>query len=398
MHRLIPIVLLALSVPVFAQGDEPGSTAEAENAQLYILRPNLPGFGYSTFEIYANDELLATIEEKQGFLVQATPGAHAIRIDQSSKHKAYNGHQAKFGLRVSAGVTAIVRCDDTIGQGAHDRDEAPTILTEFDDCSMGGPYSLITEGGVTFCGKKGKPYKKRTWSGSYNAYEDPVHCQLVHDRKLVDKAKMVPVEISLISNDGEAEYRLALEQNTLEEFETFMQDFPESKFKGEARERHALLVNAEFELALNSGTIESLRAVVSRYPESQHAPLARQRLSELEVQRRAAAAEQKMRDRLQRDSMLSLQARKDKYMVILTGHLKNQEFSESLFYFELLDYMNVELSPSFDFFWGEGLLRTGQPELALKKLYTYVNDNGSGANYYTKALELVAEAEKEIGW
>lgn len=397
MHRVIPFLLFALSMPVFAQGIESGPAVDTGNADLYILRPNLPGKGFSTFSIYGNGELLAEVNERQGFKVEATPGKHNFRIYQSSKYKAYDGLQSSFDLHLAAGVTAIVRCDDHIGQ-SQDPDDAQIFLATFDDCLTGAPYSQVTKGGVTYCGKLTEPFRKKTWASKYYTYGDQPNCQLIHDTELVDKAKMVAALHTVISNDGEEEYRLALEQDTLEGFETFMQSFPESKFLGEAQKRHAQLLDDAFERAFGADTIDSLRAVLSRYPESRNAPSARQRLAELEAEQDAAAAEQKMRDRLQRDSMLSLQARKDKYMVILTGHLKKQEFSESLFYFELLDYMNVELSPSFGFFWGEALLRTGQPELGLKKLYAYVNDNGSGANHYTKALELVAEAEKDIGW
>ena len=395
MYRLVSLAILALSFPLYAQADEPGASAGSENATLYILRPNLPGKGFSTFSIYGNGELLAEINERQGFKVEATPGKHKFRIEQSSKYKAYDGLQSSFDLHIAAGVTAIVRCDDHVGQH-NDPDEQEIFLATLDDCSTGVPYSKATKGGVTYCGKLTKPFLKKSWAAKYHTYGDQPNCQLIHDTELIDKAKMVVALHTVISNDGEAEFRLAREQNTPDSFEAFMQSFPESRYLAEAQGRYDVLLEAEFAKAQQAGSADAMRAFVSSYPNSRYVATAQIRLAELEAEQMAAARERKMRERLDRDSMLSPQARKDKYTVILTNHLKKQQFEEALFYFNLLEYMNAAVSPSFDFFWGEALLRTGQLPEAQRRLYSYINENGSSGKYYTRALELTAEAEGSL--
>jgi len=53
------------------------------------------------------------------------------------------------------------------------------------------------------------------------------------------------------------------------------------------------------------------------------------------------------------------------------------------------------VSSSFDYFWGEALVRTGQKEAGLKKLYAYIRQAGSQGQYYTQALALSNEAEQQ---
>lgn len=101
----------------------------------------------------------------------------------------------------------------------------------------------------------------------------------------------------------------------------------------------------------------------------------------------------KLEAKYKRDKSLPLDVRKDKYMVALTAHLKNEQFKEALIYFDWLTRLNVELPPSFTFFYGEALLRTGKPKEALGKLYAYIKIAGSGGKYYKKALGLTNEAE-----
>ena len=83
-------------------------------------------------------------------------------------------------------------------------------------------------------------------------------------------------------------------------------------------------------------------------------------------------------------------------MIALTGYLQTQDFEPSLIYFELLKRMNIEQSDSITHFWGEALLRTGDPQGALGKFYEYINSAGSAGTYYRDALALINEAESAL--
>ena len=93
------------------------------------------------------------------------------------------------------------------------------------------------------------------------------------------------------------------------------------------------------------------------------------------------------------ETSLPSNIRKDKYMVALTNHLKKQEYHEALVYFDTLDSMNVELSSSFTYFWGETLIKTGDNQEGLAKLYHYLERAGSGGKHYSSALQYINEAE-----
>jgi predicted Zn-dependent protease len=95
----------------------------------------------------------------------------------------------------------------------------------------------------------------------------------------------------------------------------------------------------------------------------------------------------------QRDSQLPVEVRKDKYMVALTAHLKNERYQESMQYFEWLQRLNTELSPSFNYFYGEALLKTGSTNAAITELYAYIKEVGSKGKFYKQALGMVNDGQ-----
>jgi tetratricopeptide (TPR) repeat protein len=125
------------------------------------------------------------------------------------------------------------------------------------------------------------------------------------------------------------------------------------------------------------------------YPNSRFKPDTNNRINEFK-QAEAIARE---KAKFARDSALPLEVRKDKYMVALTSKLSKQNYEQALPYFKQLDNLNIELSPTFNYFYGETLLKLGKPTEAIEKLYSYITTAGSSGKYYTKALELVNEAE-----
>jgi hypothetical protein len=151
--------------------------------------------------------------------------------------------------------------------------------------------------------------------------------------------------------------------------------------------------NDDYDLAIQAGNAAAFQSFMQAHPTSKHHAAAKSEYNRLVEVETTGAFEQKINVKLARDQVLPLGIKKDKYMLTLTKYLKNKPFEESWFYFDILDRLDVELSPSFDHFWGEALLRTNQPKEAIDKLYSYINKAGPEGNYYTQALELTNEAE-----
>jgi hypothetical protein len=154
-------------------------------------------------------------------------------------------------------------------------------------------------------------------------------------------------------------------------------------------ERKITAEDAAWDACNTALTVSPCQTLLASYPNSRFKPEALQKIASFEAAE-AAAIEKKKNDR---DSALPIGVRHDKYMVALTSHLKNQNYQQALPYFKRLEALNVELASSFNYFYGETLLRLGQPANAIEKLYAYITVEGSSGTYYTKALELVNEAE-----
>ena len=102
----------------------------------------------------------------------------------------------------------------------------------------------------------------------------------------------------------------------------------------------------------------------------------------------------RVHDQAEQDRSLPVNVRKDKYMVAVTNHLKQEEYQKSLPYFEMLTGLGVKLSSSMTYFWGEALAKSGNQDEALNKLYLYINKAGSRGKYYSRALGLINGIEK----
>lgn len=110
-----------------------------------------------------------------------------------------------------------------------------------------------------------------------------------------------------------------------------------------------------------------------------------------------AAAEQerldKLRARWERDAVLPVEVRKDKYMLALRRKLDEGDHDSALVYCDFLRRLDVPLEPTFDLYHGQILLETGQTDEALDRLYAFVQHVGVGDPNYTRALELINGAE-----
>ena len=110
----------------------------------------------------------------------------------------------------------------------------------------------------------------------------------------------------------------------------------------------------------------------------------------------AAAAEKKRQEAEAREASLPVSVRRDKYMILLSSALKQGDYEAALEIFPKLEKLDISKDPSLDFFYGEALLKTGNPTEAIEKLYRYVSEQGSGATHYARALELINSAESSL--
>jgi hypothetical protein len=226
----------------------------------------------------------------------------------------------------------------------------PVLRKTAEACSNG---ANLNESGVSACVlAHEKPLKFR----DYDSYADSPSgtCKLINDKTSFAGFERVEPVISPYLSNQDSAYQLALDTNSSKGYGEFLQAWPQSPQRSE---------------------IEALIKTMS-------------------AAENASVFENKIDAALKRDSVLPPQAQHDKYMIALTGYLKQQDFESTLFYFELLNRLDVELSPSLNHFWGEALLRTGQREASLQKLYEYIKVTGSTGTYYRDALALINEAEQ----
>lgn len=145
-------------------------------------------------------------------------------------------------------------------------------------------------------------------------------------------------------------------------------------------------------------TLVAYQRFISMYPDGVFAPKARAELGRLEKKQEvvdAQRAEQKAKLEAF-EASLPPEVRRDKYMVQLANHLKHQQYQQALEIFPKLEALPIATDPSLKFFYGEALLETGQPVEAMQKLYKYIEEQGSGATHYARALELINQAELQL--
>lgn len=284
-----------------------------------------------------------TAEQFHNF--SASPGQYRFSI----RHDDYYGDYllSEFDLILEAGAMVYIDCSASLGVVRYIRDDGPVLRRFSDAC----PAGVQIENGVGACEV---PYDDDVTNlgaivnnGAYLGA-----CLLEEDPGVFRNHDLVTSSVSKITGAG-YEYRLAQELDSIEGWQNYINRVPNGEFIVQAQHRIAEL-QAQADIDARTAEIEATLA---------------------------------------RDSRLPLTAQKDKYLIALTGHLQNEAFAESLIYFDLLDRLNVEVSPSITYFWGEALLRTGNPEAAIDKLYDYVASEGAEGTYYRDALLLVNEAE-----
>lgn len=257
---------------------------------------------------------------------------------------------SEFDLIVEENSTVLIDCSKDIGSIRYVRESGPVLRRFEDSC----PEGVSVSDGVGACQA---PYEDEVTSLGAILNEGAYFgaCKLVDDPQAFSQHKLVQSFTDSVTNT-DWELERAQQRDTVEGWQEFLE--------------------AEYD--------------------SEYADYAMARIAELQVEQEQMAHEEELQAILQRDSVLPPQAQRDKYMIALTGYLQNQDFAPSLQYFELLDRMNIELPDSLTHFWGEALLRTGDPQAAIDKLYQYISATGTTGTYYRDALALVNEAEATL--
>lgn len=279
---------------------------------------------------------------------EATPGQYRMRIRFDDSVGEYI--LSEFDLILEEGAVAYIECSGSLGSIRWIRDDGD-VLRRFEDAC---PAGITQDNGIGACEV---PYDNdvSSLSAILNEGEYMGACLLVDDPDVYEGFNLAAARTNFVVNE---EYELAI--------------------------------------ARDADSLESWQEFLTLDPSQQNREEAEIRIAELETEQAYMAWESEIQTILKRDSVLPLQAQRDKYMIALTGYLQTQDFEPSLLYFELLDRMNIEQSDSITHFWGEALLRTGDPQGALGKFYEYINATGSSGTYYRDALALINESEAAL--
>ena len=142
-------------------------------------------------------------------------------------------------------------------------------------------------------------------------------------------------------------------------------------------------------------TIEAYQRFTESYPDSLFNRAAKDKIAKLKVTENVQEVKRQAKiDAI--EANLPANVLRDKYMVQLSSYLKEQNYKAALDIFPKLESLNIAKDPSLDYFYGEALLKTGNPSGAMQKLYKYINEQGTGAAHYAQALELINQAEPQL--
>lgn len=154
------------------------------------------------------------------------------------------------------------------------------------------------------------------------------------------------------------------------------------------------MTQASWDKTRKLDTYQAYASFINAYPDSPYLPQANKRLEKLEESEQKRLQTQQQLASL--EASLPPEVRRDKYMVSLAGYLKQQDYKNALTVFPKLESLSVKTDPSLKYFYGEALLKTGEPTKALQKLYEYINEQGTGATHYARSLELINQAESQL--
>jgi hypothetical protein len=343
------------------------SAAQIEQAQQFNVLPDRANVyikmkeGYRTLLVDGRKQ--GVLKSGQYLNFSVDPGIVGLHLRRSIPYAEDYEHLkhlvfADFDLGFEAGSVVLIECtgsentDMSLISAAYKRPPGDA-LRKFSDCPE--ETDLSSHRGVKACAIafREKTYTVELTPEGWKAMTAPEgQCFLVTDREAFTTAELVVSE-----------------------------------------RPHVTSFDYQMEKAKSLNTVAAFESVLAMYPGTSRKPEIERAIKSARLEEAHQVRKQQIEDRLKRDSHLPLQVQQDKYMLTLKDLLTKQDFETALFYFELLDTMGVQLSPSVGFFWGEALVRTGRPKPALEKLYAYIKAEGSKGQFYERALVLSSEAE-----
>jgi len=347
-----------------------------KRANIYF-RLNDTGWDYPV-KVIVDGQLLGVVAPNQSINFSIPSGAHHFTTKLAlAKAPESSADYSDFDLNVTAGSLALIQCEGVQGFGVLTRTLEP-VLRKKSECS---PYEMSQKNGISACIK---PYQNPSIELASEPWST---CALVDDKQVFLDSTFVKAHVVKFKGEQEKEdFEVAKLQNTVKAYQAYLRLYPSGKYHGEAQNRSESLVKNAYLQAERTHTVLAYQTFLNNHSTGQYSDIIRGKIQALKTDEQVNAV-------LQRYTGLPLQVRKDKVMLLLTNHLKHGQYKKSLLYFQVLDRMKVKLSPSFTYFWGEALVRTGQKEAGLKKLYTYIRQAGSQGQYYSQALSLSNEAE-----
>jgi len=367
--------------------------SEYANVYFYYMHPSITTEAY--FNVYIDGIQVTQLQGSQFINLKAIPGKHHFKITALyPKYPKYNKTIAEFDLKLEKGSRPLIACDKDSLMHKLEYYSGYRMISPNSACDEGGMGRYTTADGVTVCTSPYVPLTRGLDLGGITYKDNDHRLCLLSDVAANESLNnfglvMVKADVDIIkANDGESDFKIARQKNTVAAYQDFLKGHPSGKYHKEAQKLIEGLIKKEYLQAERTHTVVAYKQFLNNHPSGRYSDIIRGKIQVLKTNEQVNAV-------LQRYAGLPLQVRKDKVMLLLTKHLKHQQYQESLLYFEVLDRMKVKLSSSFDYFWGEALVKTGQKKRGLDKLYAYIRKAGSQGQYYSQALTMSNEAEQQ---
>lgn len=345
-----------------------------DSANVYV-RMNDNWYDLSS-TIWANGTKVGVFDSDRFLNFSASPGTYEFRVAHNYTNTQTNldgGYLISlFDLKLEAGSVVLIDCDRVDVAYTGYKRTTDSVLQKVSDSTCEGEFNTV-QNGVSSCVS---PYLQTgtlnsSYYGPYGYEHSTNHvapdtplaaCRLIDDKSAYSSMSLAEPIIDQVYSDRH-QFQVTKSENNIAAYQTFIRDWPNSEY------------------------VSNAKAAIQQLEQRQLANARLQQAEQWEAQ---------ITNILDRDSRLPVQVQHDKNMVALTDLLANENYADSLLYFDVLNRIPVAQSPSFSYFWGEALLKTGQPQPALDKLYTYLEVAGRDGQYYRQALELINQAQAAL--
>jgi len=292
---------------------------------------------------------------------------------------------SRFDLNVKAGAVVLIDCYEHGAFPEADRDTG-SVLQPYSACEES---ELSAVDGVKVCLKKYSAESNALSKRKLIKARQPIgSCKLVDDKDIFRQSTLAENLTPYLMNQDYI-YHKATQLNTEVAFQYYIEGYPDGKYVAQTQKAIAAIEANAYQQAQKANTTTGFASFLEAYPNSMHAASVKSKIKDLKLSEQVTSL-------LKRYAGLPLQVQKDKIMILLTNHLKQQQYKQSLLYFEALHRLKIKLSPSFTHFWGVALVNTKQYKKGIDKLYAYIRKTGSQGQYYSEALSLSNEAEEKL--